>query len=66
MQTDTPVRLVLYPGEGHGNRRAASRYDYNLRMIRWMEHYLKGAGVDPPPYQPEYVKPATTAEPVNP
>lgn len=31
-----PVRLVLYPGEGHGNRRAASRYDYNLRMMRWM------------------------------
>jgi dipeptidyl aminopeptidase/acylaminoacyl peptidase len=58
MQTDTPVRLVLYPGEGHGNRRAASRYDYNLRMIRWMEHYLKGPGGDPPPYQPEYVKPA--------
>jgi hypothetical protein len=24
-----PVRLVLYPGEGHGNRRAASRYDYS-------------------------------------
>lgn len=49
-----PVRLVLYPGEGHGNRRAASRYDYNLRMIRWMEHYLKGAGGDPPPLQLEY------------
>jgi len=37
----TPVRLVLYPGEGHGNRRAASRLDYNLRMVRWMERYLK-------------------------
>ena len=47
-----PVRLVFYPGEGHGNRRAASRYDYNLRMIRWMEHYLKGPGGDPPPFQP--------------
>ncbi len=58
MQTDTPVRLVLYPGEGHGNRRAASRYDYNLRMIRWMEHYLKGPGGDPPTYQLKYVKPA--------
>lgn len=58
MQTDTPVRLVLYPGEGHGNRRAASRYDYNLRMIRWMEHYLQGPGGDPPPYQLQYVKPA--------
>jgi dipeptidyl aminopeptidase/acylaminoacyl peptidase len=66
MQTDTPVRLVLYPGEGHGNRRAASRYDYSLRMIRWMEHYLKGPGGDPPPYQPDYVKPADEAMPVNP
>ena len=38
---DTPVRLVLYPGEGHGNRRAASRYDYNLRMMEWFDTYLK-------------------------
>jgi len=48
----TPVRLVQYPGEGHGNRRAASRIDYNLRMIRWMEHYLKDPGrrdAPPPP-----------------
>jgi dipeptidyl aminopeptidase/acylaminoacyl peptidase len=36
-----PVRLVFFPGEGHGNRRAASRIDYNLRMMRWFEHYLK-------------------------
>ncbi|MEM6337071.1 MAG: prolyl oligopeptidase family serine peptidase, partial [Bacteroidota bacterium] len=34
------VRLVLYPGEGHGNRRAAARMDYNLRMMRWFEHFL--------------------------
>ncbi|MDP4538799.1 S9 family peptidase [Qipengyuania sp. DY56-A-20] len=38
---ETPVRLVLYPGEGHGNNRAAARYDYNLRMMRWFETYLK-------------------------
>ncbi len=38
---DTPVRLVLYPGEGHGNRMAAARYDYNLRMMRWFDTYLK-------------------------
>jgi dipeptidyl aminopeptidase/acylaminoacyl peptidase len=45
-----PVRLVTYPGEGHGNRRAASRLDYNLRVLRWMDHYLKGPGGEPPPY----------------
>jgi dipeptidyl aminopeptidase/acylaminoacyl peptidase len=36
-----PLRLVFYPGEGHGNNRAASRYDYNLRMMDWFETYLK-------------------------
>jgi dipeptidyl aminopeptidase/acylaminoacyl peptidase len=50
----TPVRLVFYPGEGHGNRRACSRLDYNLRMIQWMEHYLKGPGGNPPPFELEY------------
>ena len=44
-----PVRLIFYPGEGHGNRKAAARYDYNLRMLRWMEHYLTGPGGDAPP-----------------
>ena len=38
---ETPVRLVFYPGEGHGNQRAAARYDYNLRMMRWFDTYLK-------------------------
>ena len=38
---DLPVRLVFYPGEGHGNRLAASRYDYNLRMMEWFDTYLK-------------------------
>lgn len=37
----TPVRLVLFPGEGHGNRQAASRYDFNLRMMQWFDTYLK-------------------------
>ncbi|WP_187471009.1 S9 family peptidase [Luteimonas viscosa] len=52
-----PVRLVLYPGEGHGNARAASRYDYSLRLMRWMDHYLKGPGGEPPPYEVEYALP---------
>ncbi|MEP0188856.1 MAG: S9 family peptidase [Erythrobacter sp.] len=38
---NTPARFVLYPGEGHGNRQAGSRYDYNLRMMEWFETYLK-------------------------
>ncbi|MBX7496923.1 S9 family peptidase [Qipengyuania sp. 6B39] len=38
---EVPVRLVLYPGEGHGNQKAAARYDYNLRMMRWFDTYLK-------------------------
>ena len=43
-----PVRLVFYPGEGHGNARSAARLDYALRTLRWMEHYLTGPGGDPP------------------
>jgi dipeptidyl aminopeptidase/acylaminoacyl peptidase len=40
VRTETPVRLVFYPGEGHGNRRAAAQYDYALRLMRWMDTYL--------------------------
>lgn len=49
-----PTRLVWYPGEGHGNRRAAARYDYSLRLMRWMDHYLKGRGGDPPSHELNY------------
>ena len=44
-----PVRLVRYPGEGHGNRRAASQLDLSVRLVRWFEHYLQGPGGVPPP-----------------
>lgn len=40
VRTNTPVRLVFYPGEGHGNRNAAAQYDYALRLMRWMDTYL--------------------------
>ncbi|MDT0596497.1 S9 family peptidase [Glaciecola petra] len=40
VRTDTPVRLVFYPDEGHGNRNAAAQYDYALRFMRWMDTYL--------------------------
>ncbi len=42
------VRLVYYPGEGHGNRRAAAKYDYSLRLMRWMDHYLKSDNKEMP------------------
>ena len=37
---DLPVRLVWYPGEGHGNTRASSRFDYSYRMLQWFDTYL--------------------------
>lgn len=51
-RTDTPVRLVYYPGEGHGNRKAAAQLDYAKRLMRWMNFYLKGEnkGQQIPPY----------------
>jgi dipeptidyl aminopeptidase/acylaminoacyl peptidase len=54
VRNQAPVRLVLYPGEGHGNRRAASRLDYNIRLLQWMEHYLKGPGGPMPPLEIDY------------
>jgi dipeptidyl aminopeptidase/acylaminoacyl peptidase len=56
------VRLVRYPGEQHGNRRAASRYDYNVRLLQWMEHYLKGPGGDMPPMDVPYEEAPTPAK----
>ncbi len=38
---NVPVRLVWYPGEGHGNTRASSRLDYSYRMMQWFDTYLK-------------------------
>ncbi|MCL6481758.1 MAG: S9 family peptidase [Firmicutes bacterium] len=57
LRSQAPVRLVRYPGEEHGNRRAASRLDYCLRMLQWMEHYLKGPGGSPPPSELDYTEP---------
>jgi len=45
---DTPLRLVFYPGEGHGNAGAAARYDYNLRMMEWFDTYLMTGDRDAP------------------
>ena len=51
-RTDTPVRMVTYPGEPHGNRKSAAQLDYSMRLMRWMDFYLKGKnkGKKIPPY----------------
>jgi len=51
VRTDTPVRLVFYPGEKHGNSRAAARFDYALRLERWMNHFLKEGETELPPWE---------------
>ncbi|MBL8862893.1 MAG: S9 family peptidase [Planctomycetes bacterium] len=61
LRSQAPVRLVLYPGEGHGNRKAAARLDYALRMFQWFEHYLQGPGGEMPPYEVVYTKPAAVS-----
>jgi dipeptidyl aminopeptidase/acylaminoacyl peptidase len=44
-----PVRLILYPGEGHGNRKNTNRLDYIVRTMEWFDHYLKGSEKDEMP-----------------
>lgn len=60
-----PVRLVLYPGEGHGNRKIAGQLDYNIRMMQWFEHYLKSDQREVPGYDLDYgfEAPASPATP---
>lgn len=63
MHNQTPVRLVLYPGEQHGNRKAAARLDYHLRLMQWMEHYLKGPGGEMPALELDYTDPDAPKKP---
>ncbi len=60
VRKQAPVRLVLYPGEGHGNRKAAARLDYNLRMLQWIEHYVTGPKGEPPPLELDYAEPKSS------
>ena len=46
---DVPLRLALYPDEGHGYARSASQMDYALRMMRWFDTYLNGDADQPVP-----------------
>jgi dipeptidyl aminopeptidase/acylaminoacyl peptidase len=58
LRSQAPVRLILYPGEGHGNRKAAAKYDYHLRMLQWFSHYLQGPGGAMPGADIDYALPA--------
>ncbi|WP_417682839.1 prolyl oligopeptidase family serine peptidase [Pseudidiomarina aquimaris] len=48
---NVPVRLVLYPGEGHGNRRVAAQLDYSMRLMRWMDSFLKEGATEAPAHE---------------
>jgi dipeptidyl aminopeptidase/acylaminoacyl peptidase len=48
-----PVRYVRYPGEEHGNARAAARDDYARRLVRWMDHFVVQGNTDLPPWELE-------------
>lgn len=41
MNNHPAVRLVQYPGEGHGNRKQVGRIDVLYRQIGWMDWYVK-------------------------
>lgn len=48
---NVPVRLVLYPGEGHGNARVGAQLDYAMRLVQWMNHYLVEQADGIPPHE---------------
>ncbi len=37
------TRLVLYPGEGHGNAKQTGRLDVLCRHLAWYDHYVRDA-----------------------
>lgn len=41
MNHHTAVRLVQYPGEGHGNRKQPGRIDVLFRTLSWYDWYVK-------------------------
>lgn len=44
---EVPVRFVQYPGEGHGYTRSTAQLDFQRRMLRWFDTYLKDDGPKP-------------------
>ena len=43
MNNHPAVRLVQYPGEGHGNRNQTGRADVLFRILDWYDWYVKDA-----------------------
>ena len=43
MNDHPAVRLVQYPGEGHGNRKQTSQRDMLYRLLDWYDWYVKDA-----------------------
>ncbi|MFQ5583946.1 MAG: prolyl oligopeptidase family serine peptidase [Calditrichia bacterium] len=43
MNNHPAVRLVQYPGEGHGNRKQPGRIDVLYRILDWYDWYVKDA-----------------------
>ncbi|MBS2099304.1 S9 family peptidase [Carboxylicivirga linearis] len=41
MNNHPAVRLVQYPGEGHGNRKQVGQIDVLYRQIAWMDWYVR-------------------------
>jgi dipeptidyl aminopeptidase/acylaminoacyl peptidase len=58
-----PVRLVWYPGEGHGNANRTSRLDYALRTMAWFDHFLVKGAKDLPPAEIDYDEEALAPPP---
>jgi len=49
MNDHPAVRLVQYPGEGHGNRKQTSQSDQLYRALDWLDWYVKdGKPIDGP------------------
>lgn len=41
------VVMLTYPGEPHGLQKKENRKDYQLRILQWFAHYLKGEPAAP-------------------
>ncbi|WP_414654018.1 hypothetical protein [Idiomarina sp. UBA4206] len=42
---------MLYPGEGHGNRKVAAQLDYSMRLMRWMDSFLVEKAEEKPSFE---------------